>query len=56
MNSAGLRGCPLITNTNAGAGDKPPNYVFHLPLLIAFVELNPCGIASFQDSPLIIPF
>ena len=37
MNSGGLRGCPLSTNTNAGAGDKTPYYVCNPPLFIAFV-------------------
>ncbi len=37
MNSGGLRGCQLSTNTNAGAGDKTPNYVCNPPLFIAFV-------------------
>jgi len=37
MNSGGLRGCPLSTNTNAGAGDKTLNYVCNPPLFIAFV-------------------
>ena len=37
MNSGGLRGCPLSTNTNAGAGDKTPNYVCNPTLFIDFV-------------------
>lgn len=37
MNSAGLRGCPLTTNTNASAGDKPPNYELNPPLFIALI-------------------
>ena len=40
MNSGDLLGSFLSTNTNAGAGDKTPNYELNPPFFIAFVELN----------------
>jgi len=50
MNSGGLRGCPLSTYTNAGAGDKTPNYVCNPPLFIAFVTNWPLLFLSFYLS------
>ena len=48
MNSGGLRGCPLSTNPNAGAGDKTSNYVLHPPLFIAFVSARFSFLRSSQ--------